>query len=249
MEFSLNQFLNNPSGTSSSYMFRRDVIKKELETGYTNLLKLANNKFKLSIIKKGKSYLFWFKMPSESMLSTNFYYDVVLKFTPSSEEISKMSNILGYNITFFSNSASFLYTYTYAMNKYNLLIPELKTKYSKTAISQTPKVKNPVESLGFEKTIYYAALYIKNHELTSKISIDSNLVTGFKISDISSQESKIVEYKNHKSLIAANKRNEKKKVRDSNNEKIRGLSTKRRSNISKNSIKKPRKAVKSTKKK
>jgi len=61
------------------------------------------------------------------------------------------------------------------MNKNNLIPTFLKSKCSTAALNNPPTVKNPVEAYGFEKSIYFSCLFIKEHDLLSKFAIDSML--------------------------------------------------------------------------
>jgi hypothetical protein len=60
----------------------------------------------------------------------------------------------------FSNSPSFLFTYAYVYFHKDLIVDEFVPKLPPIAISTPPVIRNPVESLGFEKSTYVAARYM-----------------------------------------------------------------------------------------
>ena len=60
----------------------------------------------------------------------------------------------------YSNSPSFIYTYCYVYNQKGLLIDKLKSKLPQMALTKFPEVRNPIGSLGYEKSTYIAARYL-----------------------------------------------------------------------------------------
>jgi hypothetical protein len=60
----------------------------------------------------------------------------------------------------FSNSPGFLFTYSYVYYHSDLIIPEFVSKIPQVAITQPPAIRNPFETLGFEKSTYIAARYL-----------------------------------------------------------------------------------------
>jgi hypothetical protein len=149
-------------------------------------------------------------------------YDVVIHFSPVNKEDINSNSINDYGVKVFSNSPAFTFTYTFVMNINGLLVDFLKkTKCSNPALTQAPKLRNPVEQYGFEKSIYYAALFIREHKLTVKGNIDrmtNKLDVNYLLSEIKTDMDKIQEYNQHKNsvvLMRAKKRKEKaKKVKE-----------------------------------
>jgi hypothetical protein len=85
----------------------------------------------------------------------------------------------------------------------------VKSKCSSLALKESPKIKNPVEIYGFEKSCYYACKYIKDLGLYNKFTIETNLYLFDKskiLAKISSQDDKLKEY----NLIKAKKKITKK---------------------------------------
>jgi len=81
-------------------------------------------------------------------------------------------------------------------NKDGNLIPFLKKKLSSKALTQAPKVRNPNESHGFEKSVYFACLYIREHKrlLTKATLKPKKLVILPFTKTITSSTAKLKEY-------------------------------------------------------
>lgn len=157
------------------------------------------------------------KVPAEKL--PNLFYDVLIMLTPEcdskedSDSIKADRTLNRYRLKLFSNSPNFMFTYTYVLNKNNMIVPKLKNKCSQKALVDPPTIKNPVESYGFEKSCYFACKYIKEKGLLNKAVIDANLYVfdEFKLqASIASQESKLKEYslvqKAHRSSVKLSKR-------------------------------------------
>ena len=160
-EMTFQQFLQNPTGPYSSFFGKRENIKLDLELRFNKLLANAKDKeFPITVqyVNNGDCY-FHIKTPSEQY--ANIFYDVVIQLTPKMEAAKTEGTFLNYNLLFFSNSPSFVYTYAFVSRKDKLLIPFLTNKIDNIALTTPPTVKNPIEIYGFEKSIYFALLYIK----------------------------------------------------------------------------------------
>jgi len=127
--------------------------------------------FKHEIIKDGNNYLFHILVPSEKY---KLMYDVYIYFILKSSE--KTSNLLtDYDIQIYSNSPAFTFNYAYVANQKDLLYPPLKNKISSIALSQPPSIRNPSMLLGFEKSLYFASLYIIEKKLHLQKNADGDL--------------------------------------------------------------------------
>ena len=95
-----------------------------------------------------------------------------------------------------------------------MLIDILAIKCNKKALTQEPQVRNPIESLGFEKSCYFAALYLREQRLLFKSVIEQNLSIWDEkkfLASIKTDEQKLAEYNKAKKKKTENKRKEKKK--------------------------------------
>lgn len=228
----LDNFINNPQGKGSSYGGRRKSIKEDLAARYTNILQKNNGEllYKIFYNEKTKNYFFYFKIPSETF--EKFYYDVVLEFVPDNKEAETNSTIYEYSMNFFSNSPHMMMTYTYVLNKNKVIVEFLKPKYSKRALTQAPVLTNPVEQFGFEKSCYYAALYIRDKKMYIKEWIKDNSLpfdssNKIKLLDsIMSQDQKFAQYQELKRKADLKKREER-------NAKVKAHNTKEYNRVKK----------------
>jgi len=94
-------------------------------------------------------------VPSEFFKDNKITYDVLflLKYDKQLERKNRQMYV-------YSNSPSFVFTYCYVYNKHGLLIDKLKDKFPTEALTMAPEIRNPIQSLGFEKSTYIAALYL-----------------------------------------------------------------------------------------
>lgn len=209
----LDNFINNPTGKGSSMMGKRENIKKDLAVRYSNILQKTSGVLNYQIFtdKNDEHYYFYFKIPSETF--NDLFYDVVLDFQCDDKKYLKFTTIADYSINFFSNSPHMTMTYTYVLNQNRIIVPFLKSKYSSDALNNAPKVRNPVEMFGFEKTCYYAALYIRDNRMYEKAFLRQHAVKFDSVSknkilnSVMSQDHKFIQYQE----LKRKQSNEKKK--------------------------------------
>ena len=214
-KMTLQELIMNPTGKRSAYVASRSMIKESLTHKY-NALIMIHKKFDYKIYKQNDIYYFHYKIPSETYKQV--LYDVIVEFYPDPDEPNctedKTTN--RYLLKVFSNSPSFMFTYTYVVNENNLLADGTKKFCSKEALKSRPVVRNPVESYGYEKSVYFACLDIINKRLYEKKTIDKML---FKMKNdtfgknIMTQENKLIEYNKNKNQA----RKIKKKAKMENN--------------------------------
>lgn len=161
----LKQYLTNPVGKGSASVARRDAIRMNLEMRYLKLLKNAGKKFQLTpYITKNGEYYFWMKIPSEFYFDQNLVYDVVIKFNqPNPNRRNTDLTLSTYPINLFSNSPNFMFTYAYVYNKDGNLIGFLRNKLNPKSLTDEPVIRNPEQSYGFEKSVYFAILWIRDN--------------------------------------------------------------------------------------
>jgi hypothetical protein len=131
----------------------------------------------------------------------DFYYDVVLQFSPAGLGKGLSTSISDYSIRFFSNDPSFMYTFTHAFYKNDLLIKDLMPRMSKTALRKNADEKNPDNQIGYVKVFYFAYLIMENKSLFSKIRLDSMSIPYDKkklLADVVDQDTKVTERQEQK---------------------------------------------------
>lgn len=152
----LKEFLDNPMGRGSTAIPNKELIKSDLVRRYEKLKK----DIKVKVYKDKKEFYFHVTIPSES--KRNNTYDVVIQFIPDVDTINIGKSIEKYNVKFFSNCPSFVYTFAYVFNSYGYFIETLADKYDDKVLDDMPVIRNPNEIVSFEKSIYFAGLYIRD---------------------------------------------------------------------------------------
>ena len=240
----MKNLLQNPSGSQTAYFARRDLIIANLEDRYYNLVK--TREVELDIYTDRGDYYFHLKVPSEKF-TDDLTYDVVLQFIPIGGGTGDMS-ISNYAIKMYSNSPNFMFTYAYVFNKDGVIVDFTKEKLSKQCLTDEPKVKNPLQSYGFEKSVYFSLLYIKEKRLTLKSNINAvakKLDKKKILKSITHSEEKLKEYQ----LLDKKEKEEKKRKREEEKKKKEAekkkLQANARTKVSKTTVK-PRKTATSS---
>lgn len=165
LKMTLKQYYENPYGKGSTFA-NAPAIKQNLSDRY-NVLR-NNHKFTHKIYAldgmMSREYYILIDVPSETLDRMN--YQVLVKLTQS--ENSNGTTIDNYNVKFFSNSPSFIFTHAYVFNLFGLFIEELGDKYDKKVLTKEPIVKNYYKIIGYEKSLFFAVSFILNnlHEIS-----------------------------------------------------------------------------------
>jgi len=155
----LKNFIENPNGAGSTALGNKKLLRDDLNRRYLKLTQ--KKKITVDIYRDKEEYYFHFKIPSETERSNT--YDVVLYFTMGDDKLKYDNFINNYYVLFFSNCPSFIYTFAYAYNMYELLIPHLKNKYDHIVLNQNPIIRNPGEIINYDKSIYFACHFIQEN--------------------------------------------------------------------------------------
>jgi len=208
IKLTIHDLLTNPLGKNSAYGFSRNKIRDDLKIRFHQLI-YWTHKFDYKVYKLNESYFFHFKIPSEKFRKDeSFRYDVVLEFYPDDKESLKDKNITNYYLRVFSNSPAFMFTYTYVCYHNDMIPKQLLPLCSKIALKEAPSERNPSETYGYEKSIYFACLYIMETELYKKFKIDKELYEFDKnvfLKEVMTQEKKLDEYNQKKGYIKKEK--------------------------------------------
>lgn len=157
-------YLANPVGKGSANVARRSFIRRDLETRYLLMTKQSGKLFSIqnAYVDKAGNYILHLRVPSEYYYKEGLMYDVVLQYLTNSRR--KVDETLAsYDIRMYSNSPAFMFTYAYVYNQDDNLVPFLKNKLSSKALTQAPVVRNPNQSYGYEKSVYFAILYVRDN--------------------------------------------------------------------------------------
>lgn len=192
----MQQFLNNPTGEASAVFARRDIVIANLQSRFNNLMKEYAKQFKCVVNVINGNYVFYLKVPSESY-PNKLLYDVVLEFIPIGSANRDLT-INNYAVNVFSNAPNFIFTYAYVYNKDGNIVNFLKNKIGSKCLNEPPKTKNPSQSYGFEKSIYFALLYLKYLGYNAKINankvLDKRVTKDFIYKKVMSGTDKLEEY-------------------------------------------------------
>ena len=156
----ITEYLDNPMGKGSSALSERKLVRANLDQRYEALIK-KHKDFKYTIYKTSSAYFFHFVIPSESEREND--YDVVIYFIPSSKELKYDNFLFRYNLKFFSNSPSFVYTYGYVYNENGMFMNSLKSKYHREVLKNKPVQRNPSRIINYEKSLFFALTYLNKH--------------------------------------------------------------------------------------
>ena len=169
MNMSLDQYIVNPMGRNNAVLnaTAREAIRSNYKKKYETIMLREHGNLQYFLYKDEKNnvYVAHFKIPSETI--SNFYYDVVFEFFADENIVEGGRNLFKYNCKFFSNDPAFVYTYAFVFNHEDLIIPELRSKMSKTALRKKAVEKNPGNNIGYVKTIYFAYLYMISRQMNN----------------------------------------------------------------------------------
>lgn len=213
----MKQFLQNPSGSYSASFARRDLIIANLEDRFAKLYSKRKKDFKVKAFRGQNKNDFFFYIQTPSEKYDKMLYDVVIQFIPTSVAALSKPTIDDYTIKVFSNNLNFTFTYCYWWNQDDLIITQLKDKFSKQALTDKPVVKNNEGIYGFDKSLYFAFLYIKYNQLNIKTNIMKILDPMMNIQKlkpvIKTANSKIIEYNLTKKANGDDNKDSKKSKR------------------------------------
>lgn len=159
VEMSIRQYIDNPSGKGTAYLAKRSTIKQGMNVTFIKLLQRYRQQFfAVPYTYPNGDVLFHVKVPSEDYSTNKITYDVM--FMIYADDGSQRYALRRMRV--FSNSPAFLFTYAYVYFNRDMIIPDpdFVSKLPSIALTQAPEVRNPIESMGYEKSTYVAARYL-----------------------------------------------------------------------------------------
>lgn len=207
--------LMNPEGRGSS-AFHMKIIHENLQMRFEkNIAKTIQ----VLAYEEKNDYFFHCRIPSESNAAHDkeIFYDVILQFSPGDKEDVTSGSIRGYKVKAFSNSPSFTFTFTRTYKTHKLLPEIIPTKlYNKLSLHKAPVVRNPLDVVGIEKTIWFAGHYLISNGFMNKNRIpgitDKKSIKSI-IGKILSQDDKLVEVERRNEKAAKQRAAERKASR------------------------------------
>lgn len=161
-----DEYIQNPMGIANAVISNRNMYRELYTHKLDQILVREAGKIDFKLYTHKKKYIAFLKIPSE--LVDNFYYDVLIEFTPPKLGITG-TTLKEYNVRFYSNDPSFVYTFAHAFIKNDLFITDLKDKMSKQAVKEKADIKNPKDQVGYVKSLYFAYLIMNKRGLFQKI--------------------------------------------------------------------------------
>lgn len=166
MKMTYDQYIQNPMGIANAVFSNRDMYRELYMNKLDKILVREMGKIDYTLYKSKNKYYVYIKIPSEVI--EKFYYDVVIEFSEPEDKSLMDSTLKNYNVKFYSNDPSFVYTFAHAFIKNKLFIEELKDVMSPEAIKKVAVEKNPSNQVGYVKSIYFAYLILKRENVFNK---------------------------------------------------------------------------------
>ena len=106
----LEQYILNPAGKNNAVLnaTAREAMRNSYMSKYNNLLVREHGSIVYRLYKdeKNNRYFAYFKIPSETI--EKFYYDTVIEFYADKDVENDGTDLLKYNVRFFSNDPAFV---------------------------------------------------------------------------------------------------------------------------------------------
>ena len=155
----LETFMRNPSIVGRSEKYKSIIEKNKL---YQKFNKYMHDRAALpySVYKDEKKDVWYYHFNIESENDPEVIYDVVIEFSPDKPELTNEANLKDYIIRLFSNSPGFSFTFAYAYNHHQILIPEFVDKFPKKVLQERPTKTNPELAIGYDYTIFFAMYFL-----------------------------------------------------------------------------------------
>jgi len=158
----------------SKILFIDDIVRPNFGSAMSikplveNYIKRYNENLakdiKIYSIKDGKKYIVHVQIPSEknSELLKPVFYDVIIEFYPVDKLNETDLTLKSYGIKLYCNSPSWMFDFTYIYAKAGC-IPSFVPKkyYSKAALIQPPKKKNPMGLFGIDRVVFTAFYHLE----------------------------------------------------------------------------------------
>ena len=206
MPMTFDEYIQNPMGKKNAVYSNREIYRTMYKEKLDKILLRENGtiKYSLYVDKRKDTYYCHLKIPSEVI--EKFYYDVVIMMYPDGS-MSALKSLEKYNVKFYSNDPSFVFTFAHAMKVNDMFIDDLKSKMSKKALRTEAKEKNPQNEVGYVKSIFFAYLTMRRYGLFNKIKYETAPAYSkvFILPEIDDADKKIQARQN-----AVNERNKKK---------------------------------------
>ena len=171
MNITFDQYINNPMGEKSSVVTQRGMYKELYSNKLGKILLREGGRVNYYLYTDKDRYLVYLKIPSEAI--DKFYYDVIIEFYTNDNGIKSSRSLKDYNVKFYSNDPSFVFTFAHAFIKNKIFCEDFVSKMSKEAVKHKASEKNPKNIVGYVKSLYFAYLIMQNYGLFSKAKYET----------------------------------------------------------------------------
>jgi hypothetical protein len=203
----LKLLTTNPSGAETSFLAPRSHIIEGYEEKFR---KLDHSRIEWKFYKTAKGIYTIVHIPSESFKHVKFGYQVIFFFR-GLKDISSLTAFDNAELDVYCNNPSFIYSgLAHILHKKNALF--LKNYLSPDAYKEEPDIRNPDKIVGFDKTIFYAYLYLRSKDIhrQSPIVTTEDEMTSFFAKNITTFDATMKGYKKAEEQEAKFKRDNKK---------------------------------------
>lgn len=170
-----DQYIQNPMGIKNAVFSGRDMYRKMYTEKWNDIKLRENGSIMYRLYTTDDDFIVHFKIPSEVV--SKFYYDVIIRFFPptgTGQDVRLLRTLNDYEIQFWSNDPSFVYTFAHAFAKNKLLFRDLDKQMVNAALKQKAEERNPQDQVGYVKSIYFAYLEMRSANLFQKIRWDGS---------------------------------------------------------------------------
>ena len=179
--------------------------------------KLAKE-IKIYAIKYGKKYIVHTQIPSEKNveLLKPIFYDTIIEFYPVDKLNETDMTIKSYGVKVYSNCPSWIFDFTYIFAKAGC-IPDFVPKkyYSKAALIEPPKKKNPLGLFGIDRVVFSSFYHLDVNTGYRKDRLEMITLSGLHpnniLAKIMGQEEKLDQFNYERRRASEAKKAEKKK--------------------------------------
>lgn len=206
-----DEYIQNPMGEKNAVISNRTMYRNYYQEKLDKVMVREQGKIDYKAYTAGKRYIMYIKIPSEVV--PNFYYDVLIEFTPPKSQIVGFK-LDKYDVKFYSNDPSFVYTFAHAFKRNGMFFTEYEDKMSERALKEKADEKNPKDLVGYVKSLYFAYLIMRKRGLFSTVHYVNSYNSKAVHREIMDAEKKIEVRKLAAEELAEEKRRHKAVMKD-----------------------------------
>lgn len=167
-----DEYINNPMGVKNAVFSHREIYRKLYNEKLDKILVREAGKVTYKLMKYKNKYYCYMNIPSE--VCPNIQYDVIVEFSEPKDKKFVSGELNKYDVRFFSNDPSFVFTFCHAFIKNGMFLEDFKDKMSTQAMKKKAVEKNPKDQVGYVKSIYFLYLLMKRRALFIKTKYVDN---------------------------------------------------------------------------